>query len=192
MVFCYTWLDTLINETLDDEKDKLRYDKDNSCEGKKKILEEKRVKKKLVFSYGVSDAWFLPYYKIEVYDIDNNNVKCYDYRNKKSERYSILRTDISRIIDIVDKNNQTLMSPDFHLEPNGTYDGFMHDIFLTDRENIFGIGCDNLASYLRYSELKEKSPNAMQLIRLLEEIFSLLDKSGIDRKYYCLSPHSDE
>ena len=130
--------------------------------------------KDIVFSYHFNDAWNK---KIAIFDIYGNTVKC-GYRDDEDE-YVLQSSVIEEIFGIVKKYSDYFQSEDFFLEDSGVYDGYLYRMNFSDGENLYWGVLDNLI----FNFGREDYPNTNIMLNFLSEIFSVLEKSGVDKKY---------
>ena len=130
--------------------------------------------KNIVFSYHLDDAWNR---KIATFDIYGNTVKC-SYRDDEDE-YILQSSAVEEILEIVKKYSDYFQSEDFFIEDSGVWDGYLYRMNFSDGENLYWGVLDNLI----FNFGREDYPNTNIMLNFLSEIFSVLEKSGVDKKY---------
>lgn len=181
MYYIFSSFDTLINCSgrISDEQRIIEKDKSKKDKAEKSVELEKEFKSKnLVFSYLRSDAWHIPICGIDVYSTFNNNIKCKIYFQDDVTLYTIEESKIDLIYETVRKNSEKLKSDDYFIEDAGTYDGYMYKILMSDNDNIYDFGVDNIQDHIG-----KDAPNANILISILKSIFLIFKECNVDEKY---------
>ena len=151
-----------------DHKNKLMEKLKNEHEGKRTILK-----------YELRDPWCRPIRTIEVRDSDGMNASFINHRENRTYNYAIDLTVRNEIIQLIGAYGERMKSPDFIIEDINYLDGDMFSIFLSDHINSF-----YFSLYLLRARTEENSPNGMILIRLLDDIFSLLKNLKVDNAFF--------
>ena len=130
--------------------------------------------KEVIFSYHLRDAWENP---ISYCEIHNNIVKC-SYRDDKDE-YVLQSSDVEEILEIVKKYSDYFQSEDFFMEDEGFFDGYIYRVTFSDGENLYW----GVLNSLVFVFGDENYPNINIVLNFFSEIFLVLEKSGVDKKY---------
>lgn len=130
--------------------------------------------KDIVLSYHLNDAWEK---RIATVDIYGNTAKC-SYRDDKDE-YILKDSVIKEIFGIVRKYSNYFQSEDYFIEDSDYIDGYLYRMTFFDGENLyFGVLANLILNFGR-----EDCPNTNILVNFFNEIFYILEKSGVDKKY---------
>ena len=143
-------------------------------------LQEKFGNTNMIFQYHLLDAWNHRITELEVLNIEENNVTCKE--RDSFETWTIDEATRQKIMELVKSYHDILADENYYTEDANYYDGYIFRIFLSDGENGYYIQEDNLQACLK--EEGEKMPNARKFVSLLESIFTLLQKSGIDKQLF--------
>ena len=135
-----------------------------------------------IFLYILSDAWGRNRITIRIKNLNKDNVIFLKKNDNLEEIYTIEISKIEKLICAIKEYETYFLSKNYYIENSNILDGSIYEIFLSSIENVYWFNCDNLDSY---SDDDNSCPNVKILIKLMNEIFSILKKSnlGIHYKY---------
>ena len=142
-------------------------------------LKNEHEGKRTLLKYELRDPWGRSIRTIEIRDTDGNNAFFTDHREDRTYEYAIASSVRNEMIKLISGYGERMKSPDFIIEDINYLDGDIFRIFLSDHTDSF-----YFSLYLLRARTEENSPNGMILIRLLDDIFSLLKNLKVDNAFF--------
>ncbi len=136
------------------------------------------MKRNIIFTYTLCDAWFHRIRRITVCASEKNNIICLD--EDKKCKYTIPKEDIIKIKEIVKKYYCIFDSEDFMVEFSPVLDGTINEFIFKNGIKKCGMFAYNL---WYYENNYDEAPNAALLLAAFNSIAEILISNGVDSKY---------